>query len=529
MEHNGQKFALVKLDRNAFDHAVQTGFTLQGKHRTLKCENCHNQAKIPAAARPEIKIRNLDRSFLGPGRECLSCHRDQHKGQLGADCAHCHSQDAWKPAPGFEHTRARFQLTGLHLKVACQKCHVPPPGEKTGVFKGLTFGACLDCHKDPHRGAFRETRMQNATCESCHNTGGWKNNKPGGTFDHNTTKFALLGKHAAKQCSACHKTTDFHQPVPHEHCQDCHKDTHTGQFAARAAGSDCGSCHNEKGYKPSLFDRAAHAKSAFPLEGKHADVACAKCHLPEGPGAVYKSGKLVCSACHDDKHGGQFASAPYQNRCDQCHTVAGWKPDTFSVDRHARTQFPLTGKHAAVTCRDCHKPLGDSRQFHLAERACSGCHTDPHGTRSTCENCHTTERWKTTKTFDHSTTKFRLDGGHLKVACVQCHPAAPAAAAASKAPNAPVFGHTPAVCSKCHAAKDVHGGQFLKPPEEECSSCHVTDHWDGKSFNHDRARYALDIAHRQIACEKCHKTQLQVGDKMARVYRGTPADCVKCH
>jgi hypothetical protein len=527
MEHNGLKFVLTRLNRNGFDHTSQTGFTLQGKHRLQKCEGCHNQARIPAGARAEIKIKNLDHTFLGLRRECLGCHQDQHKGQLGTDCTNCHTQDAWKPAPGFKHTSARFQLTGLHQSVACQKCHVPAPGDKMGPFRGLNFAGCKSCHTDPHKGAFQETKSHQP-CESCHNTGGWKNNRPGTSFDHNSTKFALLGKHAVQQCAACHKSTDFHRPLAHDRCMDCHKDTHTGQFATRLAGSDCGSCHTENGFKPARFDRAAHNRSAFPLEEKHADLACAKCHQPEGPGAVYKNGKLVCSTCHADKHGGQFASAPYNNRCELCHTTAGFKPDTFSLERHARTQFPLTGKHASVVCRDCHKPLAESRQFHFDSRTCNSCHTDPHETKLSCEICHTTQQWKPAGAYDHSAARFHLDGAHLKVNCIQCHRPAPANAGA--APKPPLFARTPVRCSDCHSAKNIHGDQFRTAArEEDCSECHVTQQWDGKSFSHEKTRYGLDVAHRNVACEKCHKNQVPAGAKMARVYRGTPMECVKCH
>jgi hypothetical protein len=541
MEHNGVAFVLTRIDRNGFDHAAQTGFTLVGKHREQKCENCHNSRKIAPAAKAEIKIKDLNHSFLGLRRECLGCHEDQHKGQLGTDCTHCHNQDAWKPASSFNHTSARFQLTGLHQNVACQKCHVPPPGEKTGPFKGLSFAACSSCHNDPHKGAFQAVLTRSA-CDTCHNTNGWKNNRPGGSFDHNTTKFALKGKHAELLCSKCHKTTDFHQPIAHNQCKDCHKDTHKGQFATRAAGSDCSSCHTENGYKPTRFDRETHKTSAFPLEGKHFELACSKCHLPEGADAVYKTGKLICSACHEDKHAKQFQSAPYENRCDQCHDATSFKPNTFSVDRHAKTQFPLVGKHATVECRDCHKPLADTRQFHFDSRTCNSCHNDPHETKLSCETCHTPENWKTTKSFDHVSTGFRLEGGHAKVEqCIKCHPAAkaPVSAAVSvaakstggkPAPDAPVFGHTPKVCSKCHEAKDPHAGQFSAGGrEEDCSFCHVTLRWSKEDFDHEKARYTLDRAHRNVACEKCHKTQKEIGAKMVRYYRGTPMECVQCH
>ncbi len=527
MEHNGQSYSLVRLDRNNFDHAAQTGFTLQGKHRAQRCENCHNPARIAAGAREEIKIKNLNRTFLGLQHDCLSCHEDQHRGQLGSDCTRCHSQDGWKPAAGFNHASARFQLTGLHQGVACLKCHIPPPGGKAGAFKGLNFSGCQSCHTDPHRGAFQDVKTR-PSCESCHNTGGWKNNRPGTNFDHGATRFALAGKHAAQRCSPCHKNSDFHRTIAHDRCQDCHKDPHTGQFAARASGSDCSSCHSENGFKPTRFDRDEHGKSAFPLEGKHADVACDKCHQPAGPSTVYKTGKLVCSACHADKHRGQFDSAPYYNRCELCHTVAGFKPDTFSVERHAKTQFPLIGHHASATCRDCHKAVAETRQFHFDSRACNTCHADPHETKLACETCHTPQQWKPAGPYEHPATQFRLEGAHLKVECIQCHRAAQGGADAK--PKPPVFARTPHACASCHAAKDPHGGQFTAVAGvEDCSNCHVTTRWSGTDFEHDRARFALDVAHRRVACEKCHKNQSAVGTKLSRIYRGTPVECVRCH
>ncbi len=531
MEHNGQNFALTRLDRSQFDHQAQTGFALEGKHRAQKCESCHNAGKIAAGARDEIKIKNLNRTFLGLRRECTACHQDQHKGQLGADCTRCHSPAGWSPASGFNHSRTRFSLTGQHQTLACQKCHTPAPGEKIGAFKAIAVAGCQSCHNDPHKGGFQEAFAEHrarAACENCHNTGGWKNNHPGSGFDHSATKFALAGKHAAQACSACHKGSDFHRPIAHARCMDCHKDQHAGQFAARAAGADCAACHSESGFKPTRFDRAAHSGSAFPLEGRHAEAKCEQCHKPEGAATVYKTGKLVCSACHADKHGGQFGGAPYNNRCELCHTVAGFRPDTFSIDRHATTQFPLAGKHIAVACRDCHKPLDESRQFHFASKSCNSCHTDPHQTKLACETCHTVREFKPAGAYDHSAAGFPLEGGHAKATCVQCHRPAPSTGAV--AAKAPVFANTSKQCSACHAAKDAHGGQFESGTRrEECSFCHVTARWSGADFEHDRARFALDVAHRRVACEKCHKLQKEVSGKTVRVYRGTASECVQCH
>ncbi|HXB67609.1 MAG TPA: hypothetical protein VNY05_05165 [Candidatus Acidoferrales bacterium] len=544
-EHKGQTTALIRLDRQKFDHFAQTGFALAGKHQQQKCGSCHVATKISADARTEIKLKDLNRSFLGLRRECTACHKDQHQGQLGADCLRCHTMDGFKPATGFNHAATHFPLTGLHQTEACQKCHGPRPGQENPQYKGLTYSGCQSCHTDPHRGAFQDVKFR-GSCDNCHNTNGWKNNRPGAEFNHATTKFPLLEKHAAVVCSACHKGTDFRRPIAHERCQQCHEDPHNRQFATRAAGSDCSSCHNLTGFKPAKFDRETHRQTAFPIEGKHAALRCAECHQPEGRGAVYISRKLVCSACHADRHGGEFAAAPHANQCDQCHTSAGFQATTFTVARHAETQFALTGKHATVTCDKCHKPLPAGgtalplapvkagtpvtvpRQYHFASRTCNTCHTDPHQTKLACEGCHTSEQWKEVSTFDHSKTKFKIDGAHLNVKCIQCHkPSEPVGGGPAKV--APEFSKTPTQCLDCHNAKDAHAGQFKSGPAEDCGQCHVTARWNGEAFNHDKTPFVLNRDHRDVACAKCHKDQRESAGKMIRIYRGTTTECVKCH
>jgi len=545
-EHNGQKTPLIKLDRQSFDHLAQTGYNLAGKHRQQKCENCHAAAKIAAAARAEIKLKDPNRSFLGLRRECVSCHKDQHQAQLGDDCARCHGTDGFKPVVGFSHAGTHYPLTGLHQTTPCQKCHGPGPGRPNAQFKGLAFTGCQSCHTDPHRGAFQEVKFR-GSCDNCHNTDGWKNNHPGTEFNHTTTKFALSGKHTAVTCAKCHKGSDFHRPIAHDRCRDCHEDPHKGQFAARAAGSDCAACHNDAAFKPARFDRETHQRSALPLEGKHSSLRCAECHQPEGRDAVYISRKLTCAACHADRHGDEFAAKPQANQCDQCHTAAGFQPTTFSIARHAETQFPLTGRHAAAACEKCHKPLTAAvakltpadlksagaaralRQYHFASLTCNSCHDDPHQTKMACESCHTAAQWKEVRPFDHSTTKFKVEGAHEKVKCIQCHtPCGPGPGGTAN--EAPQFAKTPDHCSGCHDVKDPHAGQFKSVGrEEDCSRCHTTARWKGEDFDHDTAQFVLNRVHRNVECAKCHKEQREVAGKMVRIYRGTTAECIKCH
>jgi len=567
LEHNGQKFPLTRLDRKNFEHRALTGFALEGKHKEQQCEGCHTTNRIAVDARAEIKLKDLNHSFLGLKGECASCHEDVHAGQLGGDCLRCHSQDAWKPTPGFNHVRTSYPLTGRHQEIACQKCHGPNPGEKAAHYKGVVFGSCQNCHADPHKGAFQDAKFQ-GTCETCHNTSGWKNNQPSVSFNHNNTKFPLHGKHAEATCAQCHKDSDFRRPVAYDHCESCHEDVHKGQFASRGAGSpsdpsrpasdpagsECSACHNETAFKPTLFTREMHQKSAFKLEGKHASLECAKCHQPDGKSAVYITGKLLCNECHADPHGGEFAGLPYTNKCDLCHTQTSFQPSTYSSVRHAQTKFSLTGAHAAVVCGDCHKPLvsvaapaavpvvasvaylpanaaSAARQYHFDRQGCVGCHSDPHRTDVTCETCHTERQWKELRPFDHASTKFLLEGAHETVLCAGCHKPVdlhPAQSGRIAAKGAPDFSKTPRQCSECH--EDVHGGQFMKSDrEEDCTSCHSVTKWSSGAFNHDATAFPLDGSHIRVRCVQCHNQEKETDGKTIRIYRGTPTECTKCH
>ncbi len=521
VEHNGGKIALVRLDTKKFDHRAETGFSLEGAHARAACQSCHTAQKIPAGARGEIKMKDLNRSFLGLSRACASCHIDPHEAEFGTNCVNCHTQVAWRPAAGFSHSRTAFALTGAHTSVACEKCHVAPAGKKVTNFKGVAFGSCKNCHADPHRGAFQDAKFQGA-CDTCHTTSGWRANRPSNRFNHEITKFPLQGKHAELSCSKCHKDSDFRRAIPHERCASCHEDRHQGQFTARAAGSDCSSCHNEKGFKLSLFTKETHKLARFPLQAKHSAVACEKCHPAEDGKVQYRTGKLLCSNCHADPHEGQFAAAPHSNQCENCHTTDGFRPSTFTTARHLQTRFILTGAHLTADCKSCHKmkPVSASigvQQFRFTTQSCDTCHNDPHQSKLPCEGCHNnTQRWKTALAFDHAKTKFPLEGPHQRVGCEGCHRAA----------NTLKFTGTAQQCSSCHA--DVHGGQFMAA-NEDCATCHTVSRWGGADFTHEKTRFPLDRAHRNVKCELCHKQTVETNGKAIRVYRGTAVECVKCH
>ncbi len=540
-EHNGENFNLVRWDPSPgkFEHS-KTGYNLEGKHAALQCKRCHNAGLIPPKERERIVA--LKNTYLGLSRECVSCHEDKHKGQLGNDCQRCHNSIDWKVAKQFDHSRTRYPLTGSHAVVACQKCHTLTAVGTTEVtprYRGIPFGECTSCHVDPHKGAFQQN------CQSCHTTAGWKRVKLEGNFDHAKTKFALMGKHLEVGCTKCHAGGDFKKPLTFAQCTDCHKDPHAGQFAKRRDGGRCESCHSVDGWKgQSKFGVAEHRSTGYPLEGKHTEVPCAKCHIPAGAATQYKIKFALCTDCHRDQHEAQFAAAPHNNRCERCHTVAGFRPSTFGLNTHKQARFLLTGGHVAVACGDCHKPeivQGPTpvAKYRFGDFTCTACHSDPHrgqfsermskkaasGTSAGCEACHSTKSWRELSKFDHSATSYPLTGSHRAVQCINCH----------KPPNLELtlknvdFRRAPQACEACH--QDVHDAQFAKSDGvTACADCHNTMKWRPSIFDHEtRTPFSLRGAHQNVRCALCHTAKRMVEGRAVVVYKPTPKKCADCH
>jgi len=537
LEHNGEDFLLVHWEPSLkqFDHRL-AGYPLVEKHATVACEKCHAPANMVPALRGLIKKKDLPASLMGLSQTCVTCHEDIHKGQLGPDCQTCHNITDWKQAKQFDHSKTKYPLTGKHAQVACEKCHFPSGPEKTVKFTGIKFAACSDCHSDPHKGEFK------GTCESCHTTASWKQIISGMQFDHSKTKYPLQGAHIKVGCSECHVGGDFKKQLAFAQCINCHTvDPHKGQFQARASKGECAECHKVDAWKPSLFGVKEHATSKYALEGKHAAVACDKCHTPAGKDTQYKVKFAACLDCHKDEHDKQFAAAPYQNRCEDCHTVKDFHRSTFTIAKHQKTRYALTGAHVAVACAECHKAGLAGRTdkilpFHFEDSTCTACHSDPHkgefkdrmaakrsnGKTMGCEACHSTHSWVDIKGFDHSKTKFELVGAHRAVACNECHKAPPGS-------HDIQFKGTPKECEACHT--DAHAGQFAaKDGITKCVDCHVDQRWAPSTFDHDkRTKFPLTGGHANVTCEKCHVATREVQGKLVLIYKSAPKNCADCH
>jgi hypothetical protein len=538
-DHNGADFQMIHWTPTAsgFDHPA-TGFALDGKHSGVMCRACHNAQHISSTAKELLGSKDLSRTWMGLTPSCGSCHEDKHQGRFGQDCARCHSTIDWKTAAEnlndktFDHSKTRYPLTGAHRSVLCKSCHASG-AEGQPRYTGLRFDSCSDCHRDPHKGQFKQT------CETCHNTASWKNSPYAAKFDHSKTDYPLIGKHLTVSCVSCHEGGDFKSPIAHAACADCHKpDPHGGQFAHRPDGGRCETCHTVQGWSPSTFSIADHAKTGFPLNSPHESVKCAQCHVPAGTATRFKVKFARCVDCHEDEHQGQFAGAPWLNRCEKCHTGATFKNSSYSLTAHGKSSFPLTGAHAAVPCNECHKPMPGTKlvRFHFAQHSCSTCHEDVHkgqfarrmavrdvmGRQLGCEACHSTGEWKDLSRFNHDQTGFPLVGSHKAVTCIECHKPLNTGTTL-KDVN---FSSAPLKCSECH--NNPHAEQFGKQALE-CASCHNTNKWRPSLFDHETTQFPLKGGHENVACSACHTLRKNVGGKSVLFYKPTPRACEACH
>lgn len=463
-DHHGRNYKIIRFETESFDHS-NTGYRLEGKHATVKCQDCHQKSHVTDAVVKKKKF-----TYLGLGTECLTCHDDRHKGTLSSKCNSCHSFEAFKPAAKFDHSKSKFPLRGKHSEVKCNSCHPVKniEGKDFQQFKGIKFNSCASCHKDVHNGQF------GTKCSDCHTEQSFKSLKSSTKgFNHDITGFALQGKHTVVDCKSCHKVS-FTASLNHDYCRDCHTDYHNGQFIVKKPESDCRDCHTPYGFDSTTFDLKEHNKAEFVLEGAHQKVKCESCHKKNDKWSFRQIG-FKCNDCHVDIHKDHLNPKYYPDaNCRTCHSPESWIEITFD---HKVTNFPLTGKHA--------------------EQSCTKCHLEKNPSLKTSDDKISTKNEVESVLNNESLKMLNLPFTGLSSECMECHP-------------------------------DEHEGQFMLENKTDCGDCHTPDNWIMTVFNHDNARFKLDGKHRNIDCIKCHPVK-QNGIKPYVLYKTGKFKCVDCH
>ncbi len=412
----------------------------------------------------------------------------------------------------------------------CTQCH--ELGEHVSDTK------CLVCHKevklriDQKKGFHSSSEVSSKSCTVCHNDHHGRKFEivhfDKDKFDHKTTGFALEGKHSEKKCVDCHKPENIKDPSIKKKkmtflgldpkCLSCHKDYHQ-----QTLSNECVDCHNFDAFKPAK--KFSHQKAKFILKGKHADVACVKCHPMEKKNdqdfqRFAGVGFANCTDCHKDVHDNKFG-----NDCKKCHSeesfhqISGIK----SFD-HSKTNFPLVGKHQSLDCKKCH--IGKLTAS-IRHNFCSDCHKDYHNgqftaqnPKSDCKDCHDNNSYKETSfTIErHNKGSFKLEGAHLATPCFACH----------KITGNWKFRDIGKKCVDCH--KNIHenkiGEKYI--PEGRCDQCHRTSRWSEITFDHKKTNFELLGKHTKQTCRDCHfrKNEEKVPEQKFAELKG---NCEECH
>ncbi len=385
----------------------------------------------------------------------------------GRNCAECHS---------FLAPPSSTKCLGCHDEVGARLA------AQSGYHGRLT-GPCRQCHQEHKGWSASLIRLDHEA------------------FNHASANFHLQGKHQAVPCEDCHQVR-LPSDVParmqfiglaHEACTNCHADPHRDERAR-----ECLKCHTMESWDRDAltFDHARDSR--FGLEGRHANLDCQTCHPRETVGGEERIRLFdiggSCRDCHDDPHGGQF-----DKTCEQCHTQQGWQGRWLTPFHTADSPFPLRGRHATLSCEQCHHIAASAGKLAGAKfaglgRDCQSCHADPHQSQMSlaCSTCHRETGWtQGNLLFSHEKhASFKLDGLHSVLACSACH------------------------------------GQEQKryrPLAHECGACHETQQ-SAMSGISQTFQVSPDPHNGRLACTDCHDL-----NKARQSHTEFAARCATCH
>ncbi len=364
----------------------------------------------------------------------------------------------------------------------------------SSLILSLVFSVSLFSQSSPHGVGFE------VNCMDCHSTSGWTIDIKNLSFNHNTTKFALLGQHQSVNCKLCHKSLEFSKAE--SECVSCHTDMHN-----QTVGDDCARCHTPNTWVVNNITEI-HQKSRFPLVGRHMAADCFDCHTNASP-SLLNFGPLGvnCIDCHQKDYDAttnpNHSAGGYSTNCVECHnmTANSWSGAGINHDF-----FPLTGAHATISnnCFSCHQG-----SYVNTPNTCAGCHmpnynasTNPNHAAinipTDCSTCHTTNPNWVPATFAIHNNYYLLAGAHVAIAnnCVDCHNGN--------------YVTTPNTCVGCHQA---NYNQTTNPPHSAsqfpitCTDCHTQTAWSPANWNHDSQYFPIYSGKHKNewnACTDCH-------------------------
>jgi hypothetical protein len=432
-----------------------------------------------------------------------------------------------------------FPLTGKHLALECEDCHID------GMYAG-TANMCGTCHAE-----VRPADHFDGDCSSCHTTNDWTEI----VFDHvlaaatDCVSCHVDQKpvnHFPGQCSACHQTTAWkparfnHNVAGATNCQGCHsKNRPVNHFSGQ-----CSACHRTNAWKPAGFNHAVagatncegcHAKNR---PANHFSGQCSACHNTSAwrPAAFNHkiAGVTNCEGCHAKNRPANH----FSGQCSGCHNTSAWKPANFnhSTATNCDSCHKRPANHYSGQCSSCHntnawKPANFN---HSAATNCDGCHKRPANHYSgQCSACHNTNAWKPANFNHNAAGATNCDGCHKPPAnhysgqCSSCH-----STNAWKPAN---FNHSSAGnnCESCHKRPSGHW-------DGACSKCHTTSSWgkinvSGHSFpmNHGNAGGNCSACHvnnsSSVNCYKCHnKSETEKHHSEEGIF-DIAGRCLSCH
>jgi len=369
--------------------------------------------------------------------------------------------------------------------------------------------ACYSCHGDRYLATSNPDHLAigfSKQCETCHVTTAWY---PAEVGDHGF--WPLTGAHQLASCAACHEVGRF-TDTPRD-CAGCHQTNFLGttnpNHVARAFASTCEDCHSTAAWRPAELDH----DQLWPLVGPHAAASCEACHT----GGIYANTPRECEGCHLQAY--QTSTEPNHvalalpTTCGTCHTAMAWRPANFTIHDH---YWPLTDKHASVTCAACHV----DGVFADTPKACEGCHLPAYETSTNpdhqalelptaCGGCHTAAGWRPAGFSAHD-QYWPIEGQHEAVLCESCHVDA-------------VFTGTPRACEGCHLADyqaTTNPDHTLLGLETACGGCHTAKAWRPAGLAAHDQFWAIEGQHKTVGCEACHANS---------VFSDTPRACEGCH